>query len=64
MNINRKVFAIVNKATQEIVAFGLTKRSVSNDWEMYYEGTEAEETHELTETFVTEEYIKEQSTTK
>jgi hypothetical protein len=54
----QKVFAIVNKETQKIVAFGLNAKEVKEEWDNYYVGEESKNTHELKQTFMSQEEIK------
>lgn len=60
MNLMQKVFAIVNKETQEIVQFGFTASAIYEEWDNYFIGTKDEQTHELTETFMSRNEIKAQ----
>ena len=54
----QKVFAIVNKETKEIVEFGLNAKEVKEIWDEYYLGEEKEATHELQQTFMSQDDIK------
>jgi hypothetical protein len=54
----QKVFAIVNKETKEIVEFGLNAKEVKDIWDEYYVCEEKEATHELLQTFMSQDDIK------
>jgi hypothetical protein len=54
----QKVFAIVNKETKQIVEFGLNAKEVKEIWDDYYVGEEKELTHELQQTFMSQNEIK------
>ena len=58
MNINQKVYAIVKKETKEIVYFSLTPNASYNEWKDYFVGTEDEATHELQQTFMSQDEIR------
>ncbi len=60
MNINQKVYAIVKKDTKEIVLFSLTPNAAYAEWNDYFVGTEEEQTHELQQTFMSQDEIKAQ----
>lgn len=58
MNINQKVYAIVKKDTKEIVHFSLTPNAAKAEWDDYFVGTQDETTHELQQTFMSQDEIK------
>ena len=60
MTQNQKVFAIVKKANKEIVLFSLTPNAAYAEWNDYFVGTEEEFTHELQQTFMSQDEIKAQ----
>ena len=61
-NLNQKVFAIVNKKTEEIVAWGLNASTIKQEWDEYFVGTEDEQTHILQQTFMSQEEMQKEIT--
>jgi len=61
-NLNQKVFAIVNKKTEEIVAWGLNASTIKQEWDEYFVGNEDEETHLLQQTFMSQEEMQKEIT--
>ena len=59
-DLNQKIYAIVNKETKEIIHFSLTPSSALKEWQSYFLGTEDEQTHELKQTFMSQNEIKSQ----
>lgn len=54
----QKVYAIVSKETREIVEFGLNAKEVKEVWDDYYVGEKKESTHELQQTFMSQQDIR------